>query len=138
MRGLRAHAKEWMANFEAAERRRTGIQSLKVRYNRVFGYYIEVTKSHLKAVPDDYLRKQTLANGERYITPELKEYEAKILNSQELIEKLELRLLARVREQIATFYGALKETSVALALLDVLLSLAEVAESQHFIRPRSR
>ena len=99
-----------MTNFEAAERRRTGIQSLKVRYNRVFGYYIEITKSNLKAVPDDYLRKQTLVNGERYITPELKEYEAKILNSQELIEKLELSLLARVREQIATFYGALKES----------------------------
>src|SRR6266404_4220291 len=136
LRGLRAHAKEWMTNFEAAERRRTGIQSLKVRYNRVFGYYIEITKSNLKAVPDDYMRKQTLANGERYITPELKEYEAKILNSQELIEKLELNLLARVREQIATSYGALKETSAALAQLDVLLSLAEVAESQHFIRPR--
>jgi DNA mismatch repair protein MutS len=136
LRGLRAHAKEWMTNFEAAERRRTGIQSLKVRYNRVFGYYIEITKSNLKAVPDDYLRKQTLANGERYITPDLKEYEAKILNSQELIEKLELNLLARVREQIATFYSALKETSAALAMVDVLLSLAEVAESQHFIRPR--
>ena len=136
LRGLRAHAKEWMTNFEAAERRRTGIQSLKVRYNRVFGYYIEITRSNLKAVPADYMRKQTLANGERYITPELKEYEAKILNSQELIEKLELSLLARVREQIATFYGALKETSAALALLDVLLSLAEVAQSQHFIRPR--
>jgi len=136
LRGLRAHAKEWMTNFEAAERRRTGIQSLKVRYNRVFGYYIEITKSNLKAVPDDYMRKQTLANGERYITPELKEYEARILNSQELIEKLELSLLARVREQIATFYDALKETSAALALLDVLLSLAEVAQSQHFIRPR--
>ena len=136
LRGLRAHAKEWMTNFEAAERRRTGIQSLKVRYNRVFGYYIEITRSNLKAVPADYMRKQTLANGERYITPELKEYEAKILNSQELIEKLELSLLARVREQIATFYDALKETSAALALLDVLLSLAEVAQSQHFIRPR--
>ena len=136
LRGLRAHAKEWMTNFETAERRRTGIQSLKVRYNRVFGYYIEITRSNLKAVPADYMRKQTLANGERYITPELKEYEARILNSQELIEKLELSLLARVREQIATFYDALKETSAALALLDVLLSLAEVAQSQHFIRPR--
>jgi len=136
IRGLRAHAKEWIAHFEAGERRRTGIQSLKVRYNRVFGYYIEVTKSHLKAVPDDYMRKQTLANGERYITPELKEYEAKILNSQELIEKLEIALLARVREQLGVHFVALKETSVALALLDVLLSFAEVAESQHFTRPR--
>ncbi|MET0501961.1 MAG: DNA mismatch repair protein MutS, partial [Candidatus Binatia bacterium] len=136
IRGLRTHAKEWMTNFEAGERRRTGIQSLKVRYNRVFGYYIEITRSHLKAVPDDYIRRQTLANGERYITPELKEYEAKILNSQELMGKLELNLLARLREQIAEYYGALKETSAALAILDVLLSLAEVAESQHFTRPR--
>jgi DNA mismatch repair protein MutS len=136
IRGLRTHAKEWIAHFEAGERRRTGIQSLKVRYNRVFGYYIEITKSNLKAVPADYLRRQTLANGERYITPELKEYEAKILNSQELIGKLELTLLARLREQIAAYYGALRETSAALATLDGLLSLAEVAESQHFTRPR--
>jgi DNA mismatch repair protein MutS len=136
LRGMRAHAKEWIAGFEAGERRRTGIQSLKVRYNRVFGYYIEVTKSNLKAVPQDYIRKQTLANGERYITPELKEYEAKILNSQELIEKLELTLFARVRQQVAVHFIALKEMSVALAMLDVLLSFAEVAESQHFARPR--
>lgn len=136
LRGMRAHAKEWIAHFEAAERRRTGIQSLKVRYNRVFGYYIEVTKSHLKAVPADYIRKQTLANGERYITPELKEVEAKVLNSQELIGKLEITLLARVREQIAVHFPTLKELSVALAMLDVLLSFAEVAESHHFVRPR--
>jgi DNA mismatch repair protein MutS len=135
IRGMRAHAKEWVAHFEAEERRRTGIQSLKVRYNRVFGYYIEVTKSNLKAVPEDYIRRQTLANGERYITPELKEYEAKILNSQELIEKLELALLTRVREQIALHFGVLKETSAALGMLDVLLSFAEVAESQRFTRP---
>lgn len=136
LRDMRGHAKEWIAHFEAAERRRTGIQSLKVRYNRVFGYYIEVTKSHLKAVPENYMRKQTLANGERYITPELKEYEAKILNSQDLIEKLEIALLARVREQIAVHFETLKELGVALAMLDVLLSFAEVAESQHFVRPR--
>ncbi|HXV81290.1 MAG TPA: DNA mismatch repair protein MutS [Candidatus Binatia bacterium] len=136
LRDMRAHAKEWIAHFEAAERRRTGIQSLKVRYNRVFGYYIEVTKSHLKAVPDNYMRKQTLANGERYITPELKEYEAKILNSQELIEKLEMALLARVCDQIAVHFETLKALAVALAMLDVLLSFAEVAESQHFVRPR--
>jgi DNA mismatch repair protein MutS len=136
IRNMRAHAKEWIAHFEAEERRRTGIQSLKVRYNRVFGYYIEITKSHLKGVPEDYIRKQTLANGERYITPELKEYEAKVLNSQELIEKLEVALLGRVREQVGRHFAALKETSAALALLDVLLAFAEVAESQHFTRPR--
>src|SRR5206468_463509 len=104
IRDARSHAKDWIANFEASERRRSGIQSLKVRYNRVFGYYIEITKSHLKSVPQDYIRKQTLANGERYITPDLKEYEAKVLNSEELMEKLELRLLAEVREQIAVYY----------------------------------
>jgi DNA mismatch repair protein MutS len=136
IRGVRSHAKDWIAQFEAMEKRRTGIQSLKVRYNRVFGYYIEVTKSNLKAVPADYTRKQTLANGERYITPELKDYETRVLNSQELIGKLETALLARVREQVALYYPALKEISGALAVLDVLLSLAEVAESHHFNRPR--
>ncbi len=136
IRNARSHATDWIANFEASERRRTGIQSLKVRYNRVFGYYIEITKSHLKSVPQDYIRKQTLANGERYITPDLKEYEAKVLNSEELMEKLELRLLAEVREQIAVYYPALKEMSGALAVLDALWSLAEVAESHHFTRPR--
>ena len=136
VRGVRAHAKDWVANFEAAERRRTGIASLKVRYNRVFGYYIEVTKANLKAVPHDYIRKQTLVNGERYITPELKEYEARVLNSQELIEKLEGQILARVREQVAAHYVRLNETSGALAMLDATRSLAEVAESQHFTRPR--
>jgi len=136
LRGMRGQAKDWIANFEAGERRRTGIQSLKVRYNRVFGYYIEITKSNLKSVPQDYIRKQTLVNGERYITPDLKEYEAKVLNSQELIEKLETKLLARVREQIAGYYPPLKHMAGALAVLDVLLSLAEVAESHHFTRPR--
>ncbi|HKY10105.1 MAG TPA: DNA mismatch repair protein MutS, partial [Candidatus Binatia bacterium] len=134
--GLRAHAKDWIRRFEADERRRTGIHSLKVRYNRVFGYYIEVTKSHLKAVPDDYMRKQTLANGERYITPELKEYEAKVLNSESLIEKLEIALLARVRDEVASHFPALKGISNSLAVLDVLLSLADVAESRHFSRPK--
>ncbi|MGH7874929.1 MAG: DNA mismatch repair protein MutS, partial [Candidatus Binatia bacterium] len=136
IRGARSHAKEWIAAFEAGERRRTGINSLKVRYNRVFGYYIEITKSHLSAVPQDYIRKQTLANGERYVTPELKEYEARVLNSQSLLEKLEAELLGRVRGQVATHYPALKRSSVALASIDVLLSLAEVAESCHFIAPQ--
>ena len=132
----RSHAKEWIAQFEAMEKRRTGIPSLKVRYNHVFGYTIEVTKSNLKAVPQDYIRKQTVANGERYITPELKEYEAKVLNSEDLIEKLEINLLARVRERVAIYYPAMKDMAQALAALDALVSLAEVAESHHFNRPR--
>jgi len=136
IRSMRKNAKEWIARFESDERKRTGINSLKVRYNRVFGYYIEVTKSHLKSVPPDYIRKQTLVNGERYITPELKEYEAKVLSSEEEILKLELSLFAEVREKIASTYAEMKESSDALAILDVLCSLAEAAESSHFIRPQ--
>lgn len=136
IRGARGHAKEWMATFEADERRRTGIQSLKVRYNRVFGYYIEITNANLKSVPDNYIRKQTMATGERYYTAELKEYEAKVLNSEELIGRIEAELLARVREQVAAHYAALKQMSGALAALDGLWSLAQVAESEHFCRPR--
>ncbi|HSK29485.1 MAG TPA: DNA mismatch repair protein MutS, partial [Candidatus Limnocylindria bacterium] len=136
IRAIRSDAKDWIASFEAAERRRTGIPSLKVRYNRVFGYYIEITKSNLKSVPDDYLRKQTLANGERYITPELKEYEAKVLNAESSMEKIEIVLLQRVREEVGAFYQELKKISGALATLDVVLALAEVAEAQHFTRPR--
>lgn len=136
IRGIRAHAKEWIRRFESSERQRTGIHSLKVRYNRVFGYYLEVTNSHLKSVPNDYLRKQTLANGERYITPELKEYEAKVLNSESLMEKLESAILTRVRERIASHYPALKAISDASAVLDVLVSLAEVAEARHLTRPQ--
>jgi DNA mismatch repair protein MutS len=135
IRNMRAHAKEWIAHFEADERRRTGIHSLKVRYNRVFGYYIEVTSSNLNAVPNDYMRKQTIANGERFITPELKEYEAKVLNAESLLEKLEANLLIRVREQVAAHYAALKSMANALAVLDVLVALAEVADAHRFVRP---
>ena len=135
VRGVRSHAKDWIAKFEAAERRRTGIPSLKVRYNRVFGYYIEVTRANLKAVPENYIRKQTLANGERYITPELKDYEAKVLNSEGVIARLEMSLLTKVREQAAAHHEPMRDTAAALATLDVLLALAEVAESCHFSRP---
>ena len=135
IRGLRSHAKEWIRQFEASERQRTSIHSLKVRYNRVFGYYIEVTNSQLKSVPGDYLRKQTIATGERYITPELKEYEAKVLNSESLMEKLESAILARVREEVAVHYPELKTVSEALAVLDALVSLADAAEANHFTRP---
>lgn len=135
IRSMQKNAKEWIARFESGERKRTGINSLKVRYNRVFGYYIEVTKSKLKSVPPDYIRKQTLVNGERYITPELKEYEAKVLSSEEEILKLELALFAEVREKVGYYYAEMRGTSDGLATLDVLLSLAEAAESGHFVRP---
>ena len=135
IRSMQKNAKEWIARFESGERKRTGINSLKVRYNRVFGYYIEITKANLKSVPPDYIRKQTLVNGERYITPDLKEYEAKILSSEEEIFKLELALFAEVREKLAAHYTEMRETGDGLANLDVLLSLAEAAESRHFSRP---
>ena len=135
IRSGRSQAKEWIAAFETAERRRTGINSLKVRYNRVFGYYIEITSSNLKAVPEDYIRKQTLTNGERYITPELKEYETRVLNSQSLLEKMEGELLGSVRGQVAGNFPVLKKSSLALACIDVLLALAEVAESCHWVAP---
>ncbi len=136
IRMIRSNAKDWVARFEAGERKRTKIHSLKVRYNKIFGYYIEVTKTHVKSVPADYIRKQTLANSERYITPDLKEYEAKILSSEEEISKLEISLFSDIRRKIASFYDQMKQTSVALATIDVLLSLAEAASSFHFVRPK--
>src|SRR5918998_5099380 len=135
LRSGRSQAKDWIAAFETAERRRTGINSLKVRYNRVFGYYIEITSSNLKSVPEDYIRKQTLTNGERYITPELKEYETRVLNSQSLLEQMEGELLGSVRGQVAGNFPVLKKSSLALACIDVLLALAEVAESCHWGAP---
>lgn len=136
IQAARSNAKEWIARFESSEKKRTGIQSLKVRYNRVFGYYIEVTKANLGSVPPDYIRKQTLMNGERYITPDLKEYEAKVLSSEEEILKIELSLFARVREEVASYYERIRQTSLSLATLDALISLAEAAEACHFVRPQ--
>ena len=135
LRNIRRDAKEWIARLESTERKRTGIQSLKVRYNRVFGYYIEVSKANLKFVPADFLRKQTLVNGERYITPELKEYEAKVLTSEEEALKLELSLFEEVRARIASYYVRMSAISQALATLDVMLALAEAAQANHWIRP---
>jgi len=136
LRGVRGDAKDWIALLQIQERKRTGINTLKVGYNKVFGYYIEVTNANLKSVPSDYLRKQTLTNGERFITPELKEYEAKVLGSEEEILKLEQSLFAEIRGVVASHYEKMKQSSLALATLDVLLSLAEAAHSCHFARPK--
>ena len=135
LRSVQGDAKEWISRFESNEKKRAGIPSLKVRYNRVFGYYIEVTRANLKSVPADYVRKQTLANGERYITAELKEYETKVLNAEEEIRKLELSLFAEVRAKVAARYAEMKRIGYALATLDALISLAEAAHSLHFVRP---
>ena len=130
-----AHAREWVANLEPRERERTGISSLKVGFNKVFGYYLEVTRTHSDSVPDDYIRKQTLTNAERYITPELKEYETLILNAEERILQIERRVFAEVVQQLATHCQRLLQTAQVLAQLDVVTTLAEVAATQGYTRP---
>lgn len=130
-----AHAREWVANLEPRQRERTGIASLKVGFNKVFGYYLEVTKANAHLVPDDYIRKQTLTNAERYITPELKEYETLILNAEERILDIERRLFAEVCQQVAESAQRLLATARALARLDVAAALAEVAADFDYVRP---
>ena len=135
---LRATAREgkrWIAGFEAQESRRTGIPSLKVGFNQVFGYYIEVTHTHRDKVPADYLRKQTLKNAERYVTPELKEWESKVLTAGERANELELEIFHQVRAQVGAQAARLQQTAGAVAELDVLLSLATVAAERGYVRP---
>jgi len=129
------HAREWIAGLEAKERNRTGIKSLKVGYNKVFGYYIEITKSNTDAAPEEYIRKQTLVNAERYITPEMKEYEAQVLNAEERIRDLEARLFQQVCEHLAASAKRLLGAARALAAIDVLATLAEVAANHGYVRP---
>jgi DNA mismatch repair protein MutS len=127
--------KDWIAKLQADEIKRTGITSLKVRFNSVFGYYIEVTKANLDKVPQHYIRKQTVANGERYITPELKEMEGKILGAEERSVKLEYELFQRVREEVMGRLPQIQQTAAALAQLDVLASFAETARLHSYCRP---
>lgn len=129
-------AREWIANLESHERRRTGIASIKVSFNKVFGYYIEVTKAHTNKVPDDYVRKQTLVNAERYITPELKEYETLVLNAEEEILDIERRLFEEVCQELSTQRESLLKTARAIAHLDGFLSLADVAMREGYVRPQ--
>ena len=130
-----SHAREWIASLESVERERTGIKSLKVGYNKVFGYYIEVTKANTHMVPANYIRKQTLVNAERYITPEMKEYETQVLNAEERIREIERRLFDQVCAQMAGSAARLLSTARALARLDVLASLAESAALNGYTRP---
>ncbi|MGD0708469.1 MAG: DNA mismatch repair protein MutS [Anaerolineaceae bacterium] len=129
------HAREWIANLEAIERERTGIKSLKVGYNKVFGYYIEITHSNTSMAPKDYIRKQTLVNAERYITPEMKEYETLVLNSEERIHEIEVRLFHEICTRLAASSTPLLETARGLAELDTLASLAEAAALGKYCRP---
>ena len=129
-------AREWIAGLEKVERDRLGIKSLKVGYNKVHGYYIEVTKSNTDAVPDNYIRKQTLVNAERYITPEMKDYEAQVLNAEERIHEIELRLFKDLCAQISQLAPRLLETARVIAEIDVLSTLAEVAAIRGYTCPQ--
>ena len=129
-------ARDWIAGLESRERRRTGIPSIKVGYNKVFGYYIEVTKANDDKVPSDYIRKQTLVNAERYITPELKDYETQVLNAEEEILATERELFADICRQIAAQRECLRTTGQAIAHLDAFASLAEVASREAYARPK--
>ncbi|MEO8397381.1 MAG: DNA mismatch repair protein MutS, partial [Chloroflexota bacterium] len=128
-------AREWIANLEPQERRRSGIATLKVGFNKVFGYYIEVSRAQADKVPADYIRKQTLVNGERFITPELKEYETLVLNAEEQILDVERRLFETMCREFCTSAERLLATARALAHLDAFLSLADVAVREGYIRP---
>jgi DNA mismatch repair protein MutS len=129
------HARDWIANLESVERGRTGIKSLKVGYNKVFGYYLEVTKSNTDMVPDEYIRKQTLVNAERYITPELKEYETLVLNAEERMHEIEARLFREVCERIGGSAERLLSSARVIARLDVLAGLAETAALNGYVQP---
>lgn len=130
-----AVSKEWITELEETERKRTGINSLKVRYNKVFGFYIEVSKANAHLVPDSYYRKQTLVNGERFVTPELKEQEEIILTAQEKINVIEYELFQQVLQKVITHISLLLETAQQIAILDCLVSFAQLAEKRNYVRP---
>ena len=136
LRGLATNARDWLDNFQQQERERSGIKSLKVRFNKVFGYYIEVTKANLSLVPEEYERKQTLVNAERFITEELKVKEKEILSADERSKSLEYELFSQLRKDVAKWTLDLQEAAGRLAELDVICSLAEVCEQGNFVRPK--
>ena len=135
-RNLSRNSKQYIAQIEERERKRTGIGSLKVKFNSVFGYYIEISKANLHHAPPDYERKQTLVNAERFTTPELKQYETKVLDAQEKIVEIERRLFAELRTAIAAEARRIRQTSLALAEVDVLAGLAFIAQNRGYCRPQ--
>jgi DNA mismatch repair protein MutS len=135
LRGVRDGARDFIAALQARERERTGIGSIKVGYNKVFGYYLEVTRANLDKVPDDYVRKQTLSNGERYFTPELKEWEERVFGAEEKIARLEAELFAGVRDTVTKAVARIQDAGSRVATLDVLAALAEVGVRRGYVRP---
>lgn len=135
LRELTRGGKQWIARYQAEETEQSGIPSLKVGFNKVFGYYLEVTNTHREKVPERYIRKQTLKNAERYITPELKEYEEKVLTADEKAKELEYELFIELRQAVAERRRQMQATAAALAQIDVLASLAELARRRNYCRP---
>ncbi len=135
LRKINISGKKWISDLEEKEREKTGISSLKIGYNKVFGYYIEITKANLHNVPENYIRKQTLANAERFITPELKEYEEKVETAQEKIQEIEKKIFEQIRTHIAKQSERIIKSSSLIATLDILCSFAEVAEFNDYVMP---
>lgn len=135
LRAASRGGKDWIARLQEDERKRTGIDSLKIKFNNVFGYFIEITSTHLAKVPDDYTRKQTMSNAERYITPALKEMENKVLGAEERSKQLEAELFTQLRAQVITHLPSLQQSAAAVAEIDVLCALAEVAQYHRHCRP---
>ncbi len=135
LRGLSSSAKQIIANFETQEKKRTGISNLKVKFNNVFGYFIEISKGNISRVPNDYERRQTLTNAERYTTPQLKEWEAKVLGAEEKIGEIEIRLFNEIRAAVTKETPNLQSTARALATLDALAGLSETAARRNYVSP---
>jgi len=135
LRQLTRGGKQWIARYQARETQRSGISNLKVGFNKVFGYYIEVTNTHRSKIPDDYIRKQTLKNAERYITPELKEHEEKVLTADEKAKELEYELFVELRQAVAAQRSRVQGTAAVLSQIDVLVALAELARRRNYCRP---
>lgn len=135
LRKISSGGKDWIANLQAKERQRTGINSLKIKFNRVFGYYIEVSNSNIKSVPNDYMRKQTLVNGERFITPELKEYEEKVLSADEKIKDIEYKIFNDLVKKMANYFEDIQMVAKEIAKLDVLLNFAQVSRENNYVLP---
>jgi len=136
LRAIIRDGRDWIVRFEAHERKKTGINSLKVRFNKVFGYYIEITRANLTQVPSDYSRKQTLVNAERFITPELKDYEAKVLGAEEKVMELEQMLFNGIMEKVAVHCERIQETANLLSGVDVIAAFAQLAEELDYTRPQ--
>ena len=136
LRNAKTEGKTWLARIEEEEREKTGIKNLRIKYNKVFGYYFEVTNSYKNLVPEDYIRKQTLANAERYTTPRLKELEDTILNAEDKLQTLEYDVFCRIRDTIAQELVRIQNTAKAIAKLDVYASLSLVSERNHYVRPK--